>query len=141
MKLKLNCVWDVNGAYEKGSGYHPSFSIFTWILIYLPQNINLLNSSRADVPFLYSVKTLEKKTSAFCVFRVYKKEIFVWNGLRFFKSRWNKFWKKAANLQENTHSKQLYWNHNWGGCSPVNFQHIFTAPFRKRTYEGLLLFF
>ena len=96
VKLKLNCVWDVNGAYEKGSGYHPSFSIFTWILIYLPQNINLLNSSRADVPFLYSVKTLEKKTSAFCVFRVYKKEIFVWNGLRFFKSRWNKFWKKSS---------------------------------------------
>ena len=46
-------------------------------------------------------------------------------------SQKNVFWKYAANLQENTHTSQLYWNHTltWvfscirHGCSLVNLLH------------------
>ena len=51
------------------------------------------------------------------------------------------FWTYAANLQENIHPKQLYWNHTsaWHGCSPLNLLHIFRKPFLKNSSGGLLL--
>ena len=45
------------------------------ILICLPENRNLLNSSRADVPFAYSVNLLEKEISVLYIFRVSKRGI------------------------------------------------------------------
>ena len=52
------------------------------------------------------------------------------------------FWKKAANLQKNSHAKvqssfiEITLRH---GYSPVNMLHIFRTPFPKNTSEWLLL--
>ena len=35
--------------------------------------------------------------------------------------------------------KQLYWNHTWHGCSPVNLLHILRTPFPMNTSGRLLL--
>ena len=54
------------------------------------------------------------------------------------------FWKYLANLLENTHVEVWYQSsfieitlrH---GCSPLNLQHFFRAPFPKNTFGGLHL--
>ena len=44
------------------------------------------------------------------------------------------FWKHAEKF-----AKQLYWNHIWYWCSPVNSLHIFRISFYKDTSGWLLL--